>query len=249
MSTRAPAQKKREDSNTFSSYLPRESFGVDQIPSHLLHIRHTTSENGSSRAYRHDEESSRLRTIVSPLPWIAVHLPICIFVFSLNICHRLLNMINTNLDISSLRRGLESLPQELWAEIYNMVFTEPPGVRDISFRLANGRDFPSPQKKAHLLALKLLQVSRSSRQQYAATYYDAHFISESRFLWETLPSWFQFIPEAHRDLLQQVTMIRPENFGHLALAITPNHYVLRRSIWEICETWSNNGWADRTRKS
>lgn len=65
--------------------------------------------------------------------------------------------------VESLRKGLNSLPQELWDQIYGEVFTAPRGIRDFSDNVAVRRD------------LNPMQVSRSTREQYEATYYDAEF--------------------------------------------------------------------------
>lgn len=59
-----------------------------------------------------------------------------------------------------LRRGLETLPQELYDEIYNLTFSATPAARDLRVRgTAETRQ-----------NFKLLQVSSASRAVFASSY-------------------------------------------------------------------------------
>lgn len=106
----------------------------------------------------------------------------------------------TTLDSEQLRHGLESLPQELYDQIYNAVFTARPGVRQIDGLLGTFRR-----------DMKFLHVSSATRALYAKTYYGqgATFEVHGRFAWaqDELQQWLYLLPPDHRALLQRVTVV------------------------------------------
>lgn len=117
----------------------------------------------------------------------------------------------SELTTDELRIALESLPQELYDQVYVATFTAPPGVRDLT-KYHTGTRFA---------AINLLHVSRDSRKLFAATYYGngnsfsfrglkfspyadyghEFAINEARI-------WLKSVPEAHRALIHEVVLTR-----------------------------------------
>lgn len=101
------------------------------------------------------------------------------------------------------------LPQELYNEIFEDVFTARTGVRNLT---KNKRD------SHYYLDFKLLHVSRASRALYASTYYgnkstfqfDTALYNSTSFQHDTtrLHSWLKMLPELHRALLYEVISSR-----------------------------------------
>lgn len=117
------------------------------------------------------------------------------------------------LDSDALRKGMESLPQEICNLIYDEVFTAPRGVRKVFGTLEitpkillHGATIHTHVKEH----LHLLHVSRASRELFAKTFYDArfivHHIIESPRPQNLAPfiSWLKVLPAAHRDLIREI---------------------------------------------
>ncbi|CZT24144.1 uncharacterized protein RCC_09861 [Ramularia collo-cygni] len=129
-------------------------------------------------------------------------------------------------EVEALRHGLAKIPQELYDEIYNLVFTAPPGIRDLSAdSLAIGGQqsaAPSTRKyRAALSTTNLLQVSRSTRELYASTYYGegeflfshkkpdmfSHTNSDNRICEKNMRrmvAWAISLPEKHQRLVKKI---------------------------------------------
>lgn len=109
--------------------------------------------------------------------------------------------IMPNFDADELRLGLESLPQELYDQIYNAVFTAPPGERNLSKR-----------NKCNNIAegLKLLQISHATREKYAASYFGdgGEFLIEDCWVGASMfVAWLRSIAAAHRALLWKIIIV------------------------------------------
>lgn len=115
----------------------------------------------------------------------------------------------------SLRAALENLPQELYDEIYNFVFTEPPGIRN----------FNSP---ALMISMNLLQISRSTRKQYAASFYSAEF--ECEYMGYRFIFWLLGLPRKHVKYISKITE-RGHDWWPMSIQVAQES--LRRSICSI----------------
>lgn len=111
-----------------------------------------------------------------------------------------------------LRYGLESLPQELYNEIYTAVFTAAPGIRLINATNDRKTGFSIEDLElsfSHLPrgGFQLLHVSAATRALYATTFYgcDAVFeISATRGLAILAIISLSKLPLAHRNRLRKV---------------------------------------------
>ncbi|CZT24145.1 uncharacterized protein RCC_09862 [Ramularia collo-cygni] len=111
-------------------------------------------------------------------------------------------------DVDSIRRGLATIPQEIYDQIYTAVFTAPRGIRDMS----------SPcDKPATAASVKsdyqLLHVSRSTRALYASTYYTSEFLFPFRIrdpgifgISKAMIFWAQLLPKEHQLLINKITV-------------------------------------------
>lgn len=114
----------------------------------------------------------------------------------------LLTMTDYNAHPSSgeLRRGLESLPQELYDQIYKDVFTASPKVRHVGTITTFGRI------KFATEDLNPLHISQATRSLYAKTFYghDAGFEVHLRKTWsEDVLKWLSILPHSHIRLLRK----------------------------------------------
>ena len=112
--------------------------------------------------------------------------------------------------MAELSRRVQSLPQELFAQIYNEVFTGPAGKAIINV----DESYKPPHQ---------LQVSRASREQFARSYYsDTLFIFKGVDLkdleWGSncfvsygtyggLVPWLSSLPISHKELLRNVRFV------------------------------------------
>lgn len=95
-----------------------------------------------------------------------------------------------------LRVRLETLPQELYDEIYDITFTAEHGMRPIGTK---------PGLALHRAHLKFLQIDPASRTSYAKSYYGKG--ASFRMLNGVLIDWLKSLPSAHRVLLQDVVLV------------------------------------------
>lgn len=95
-----------------------------------------------------------------------------------------------------LRRGLETLPQELYDMIYFATFAAPPKFRDLL-------DIVEVRHN-----LKLLQISSTTRKLYAEGYYghNAPFKIYGDIPIE-VKDWLRSLPEPHRALLHRIHIV------------------------------------------
>lgn len=117
----------------------------------------------------------------------------------------------SDLTIEELHSALDTLPQEIYDQIYEAVFTASPGNRD----LTKYTDMPV---LSYLQDFKLLHISRETRALYAKSYYGnqscfrikSHSYNGVDFSHHTtrVHSWLKLLPEAHRALLHEVVMVR-----------------------------------------
>lgn len=107
-------------------------------------------------------------------------------------------MAETTPSVDDLRRGLESLPQELYDQILKATFTadlEPRDLRNLEAMRQN---------------LKFLHISSSTRALYATTYYGSGAVFEfaqDHGAPRALKLWLRSLPVSHRDLLGQVHIV------------------------------------------
>lgn len=115
----------------------------------------------------------------------------------------------SDVTIEELRSTLETLPQEIYDQIFEAVFTAPPGTRDLT---------GGSNHNAYLQDFNLLRISRETRALYAKSYYGNqscfYFKNHNSYMgWVhstfRVRSWLKLLPEAHRALLQEVVMARP----------------------------------------
>lgn len=123
------------------------------------------------------------------------------------------------LSAEDLRKGLATLPQELYDTIYNLTFSAADGVRDLGevesrqrggprfapstvevFRNHEGAPFAGKDSRA------LLQVDRASRAQFAASYYGGLFLAQSRLAALT---WVKSVAPEHRALVREMWVMNP----------------------------------------
>lgn len=97
-----------------------------------------------------------------------------------------------------LREHLESLPQELYDEIYKMTFSSPPGVVKVRHDSRTTSKFTVDLKPA----LNLMQVNRATRAQYSALHYNDH-IYEFHHLF-VCRDYLKAMPLWHRLLLRRI---------------------------------------------
>lgn len=120
------------------------------------------------------------------------------------------NHPTTPLNSQELRRGLESLPQELWSEIYKIVFTAPHDALCISESLSNKPIIPSSLRSG----MNLLHVSTASRALYAKTFYGRDAVLSAQYVTSTtalLRDWLVMLPKAHRTLLGKIVLAPESN--------------------------------------
>lgn len=104
-------------------------------------------------------------------------------------------------EADELQVRLDSLPQELYDQIFDAVFTAAPGERILSKR-----------NKCSIIAegLKLLRISRATREKYATTYFGhgAEFVLERCAVQQWVhENWYKSLAPAHMSLLQKVTVV------------------------------------------
>lgn len=136
-------------------------------------------------------------------------------------------------DPERLRAALEGLPQELYDQIYIATFTAHSRIRNLS----------SLKRATYCKDFGLLQVSHASRVLFAATYYG----NLSRFRFDSTPcpahlppgwwptssraiSWLKMLPEAHRTMLYEVILSRPDGSQDEKERY---HQILARDLWSI----------------
>lgn len=101
---------------------------------------------------------------------------------------------------------MQTLPQELFDNIYGLTFTATPGLRELGYIRSydDGRTFHRCQRGRQFLGADsraLLEVDRASRAQYASSYYGqgSMFIAHTPYAART---WLQSVPQHHRDLIR-----------------------------------------------
>lgn len=123
-------------------------------------------------------------------------------------------MDHTNtLDVQALRRGLATLPPELWLEIYEIVFTARSGV----YRLNN----PGYLDPARLMSSnatprenwKLLHVDRASRALFAKSYYAQDAVFEDPLCFSAcfpgtkIYEWLETLPPTHLAFIKKIVVV------------------------------------------
>lgn len=147
------------------------------------------------------------------------------------------------LDADTIRRELESLPQEIYDQIYKEVFTAPAGKYCVI------RKNQTQEDRAHLIGiagedyvpndLKLLHISRPSRELYAKTYYgkgSEFLFSIPRFAsynyhWTNTryQSWLMMLPRAHYELVPKIIMV-PKTVATKAWNPVQNIWTVRKHL-------------------
>lgn len=108
-----------------------------------------------------------------------------------------------------LRELLETLPQEIYNDIYDLTFTAEPGVRDLGYisrRVPLGGPYGRPKDAGKPFLGSdnrgLLQVDRASREKFAQSYYggeDAVFVAQSGI---TAGVWLDSLEWKHEALIR-----------------------------------------------
>ncbi|KAF7193935.1 hypothetical protein HII31_04825 [Pseudocercospora fuligena] len=100
---------------------------------------------------------------------------------------------------------MQTLPQELFDDIYNLTFTAEPGLRDLGRICSHnwGRSFVRYHRGQQFLGADtraLLQVDRASRAKYASSYYGegSIFIAHTAYAAMT---WMHSVAPEHRSLI------------------------------------------------
>lgn len=110
-----------------------------------------------------------------------------------------MNGLTLDLDADSIRRALESLPQEIYDQIYVAVFTAPAGIRKINLDMST-----ETMKQAS----SLLQVSSASRSIFAKSYYGcSDIIVQGYKSSQHLQRWIKSLSKADHTLLQRVVVL------------------------------------------
>ncbi|CZT15388.1 uncharacterized protein RCC_01252 [Ramularia collo-cygni] len=147
-----------------------------------------------------------------------------------------------NLSVPALHLFLNRLPQELYEEIYNLVFTAPAGPINLTVRF---------NPIIHL-SLKLLRIDSNSRKKYAASYYSREFTFHAKWLMDSIQPfirWTRSIDSCHLAFLTKVTLVRNNNRGltdndYLAwivescrrsVAAGLGHEVMRKVVYELSD--------------
>lgn len=109
----------------------------------------------------------------------------------------------THLSVEDIRRGLKSLPQELYDEIYRFTFTKPSGPLD----LRNAAKVRSD--------LKLLHISSEIRELYASAYYSRRVIFrvDNKTGGNRFRLWLKSLPSKHRALLPELRFKASTSFS------------------------------------
>ncbi|KAF7193282.1 hypothetical protein HII31_05376 [Pseudocercospora fuligena] len=112
-----------------------------------------------------------------------------------------------------LRSGLESLPQEIYDEIYDLTFTAEAGVRDLGAVVRRyGEDEDeffctrtlTPKLFFGRDSSKLLRVDQRSRAKFAASYYggpNTIFLARNP---HAAATWLSSVDPKHRDLVSRM---------------------------------------------
>lgn len=88
--------------------------------------------------------------------------------------------------------NLMFLPQELFNQIYALVFTAPLETRDLNAVAQVRQDY------------NLLHIDHASRTLFAKTYYEAVFELSAGPDGDELMTWLRMLPHGHRNLLRKV---------------------------------------------
>lgn len=151
------------------------------------------------------------------------------------------------LGVDSIRRGLESLPQEIYDQIYKTVFTAPTGTYCPIRR--NGAD--SDRARAHLATitgedynrndLKLFHIDHASRELYAKTYYGegstfmfsikVYYPNGNSFINTPHKSWFHSIIRGHPKVLPKI-IVAPQSTVEWADNPIENNWLMRAYLLE-----------------
>lgn len=128
---------------------------------------------------------------------------------------------NNVLDVEDIRRGLDKLPQELYDQIYIATFTAPTGTycpilpRHTAY--FQGNRYERFRANVNRNDLKLLHISRESRDIFARSYYgpgstflfpmlSISDISIHGTLNDAFIEWLEMLPSEHRGMLPRVLL-------------------------------------------